>query len=228
MDGDLRKQAETTLFTQGWLARQSEAFRAEVSRRMVVQIHPPENIVYRLLDPSGGIYGLVSGALAVSFAAADGSTSVLQLGRRGAWVGIVPFLTGEPRKGELRCLTECVLAHLSRASMEAMVLKEPDTSRVFAQIALENLEAALELLRILLLPRAEQRIAAALLRATRSGVDPVPLGQADISTITNVSPRRVSAAIKEFARRGLVEPGYRWIRICDAEGLRVMVTGLSK
>lgn len=83
--------------------------------------------------------------------------------------------------------------------------------------------ASAQLRSILMMPRADQRVAAALLRAARSGSDPVPLGQSDLSAIANVSPRQVSTAIKAFARSGLIAPGYRRIRILDAEGLRTLV-----
>lgn len=223
MDRFNRAKAEAVLLEQGWLSQQPEAFQVELFRWSVVQSLVAGTVVYRLNDPPGGIYGLVSGALAVGFAIDSGEVSLLQHSVKGGWIGVVPFLSGGPRLAEVRAATDCIVMHLPLAAMEAMAARDPAAVRSFAQIALGNLESALELLRILMRPRSEQRIAGALLRAARSGVDPVPLTQRELATITNTSPRQVSAALRTFAGQGLIEPGYRAIRIVDPAGLRAAI-----
>ena len=219
MDRLNRQAAEEVLLSRGWLSRQTEGFQAELSRWSVVQSMEAGSTVYRLNDPPGGIYGLVSGALAVSFETVLDGPRLLQHGALGSWIGVVPFLTGGPRLAELSAATDCVVLHVPLAAMEAMAARDPAAVRAFAQIAVENIASLLALLGILLLPTAERRIAASLIRAAESGSDPIPMTQADLAGITNASLRQVSAALRNLARQGLIEPGYRAIRVLDADGL---------
>lgn len=221
MDRITRELAHDVLSRQGWLSCQPEAFRQELFRWAVAQHVPAGTVIYRLNDPPGGLYGVVSGAVAISRRAGGGDARLPLHGTVGGWIGVAPFLTGGPREAGLRAAADCVLMQLPLAAMEAMAARDPAAIRAFAQIALAELDAALDLAAVLTLPTAERRIAGALLRAARSGVEPVPLTQADLAALANVSLRQVSGSLRVLARAGLIEPGYRVIRICDPEGLRL-------
>ena len=80
MDRLNRRHAEAVLVNHGWLAGQTEAFRAELFRWSVVQGMAAGTTVYRPHDPPGGIYGLVSGALAVNAESEEGTPVVLRHG----------------------------------------------------------------------------------------------------------------------------------------------------
>lgn len=220
MDLVTRQRAEETLSSRGWLAAETPEFRKELFRFAVMQVLPAGTVAYRVGDPPGGIYGLVAGALAVGFADAAEMPRLLQFAAVGSWIGVVPFLSDGVRLAELRAATDCRVMHVPLAAMEAMAARDPAAIRAFARILLANLEAALDLLRILMLPTAERRIAAALLRAGQSGGSPIPITQAELAAITNTSHRQVSETLRVLARQGLVEAGYRAIRLLDAEGLR--------
>lgn len=210
-----RRHAEAVLVNHGWLSGQTEPFRAELFRWSVVQSMAMGTIVYHPHDPPGGIYGLVSGALAISAETEGASPIVLRHGAPGVWLGASPFLTGGPRLVELRAASDCVVMHLPLAAMEVMAAQDPGAVRAFAQIVVANYVSLMELLQILLLPGSERRIAATLLRAARAGADPVPMTQAELAQSTNTSLRQVSATLRGFAEQGLVEPGYRAIRVLD-------------
>lgn len=201
--------------------------RQSVLRNAAVQTYPAGSVVYRADDPPGGIYGVAAGALAVGFSAEEMSPHLLQLGAPGGWTGIVPFLTGGRRLADLRAASDCTLMHLPLSEMEAMALADPTAIRSFAQITVANLEVLIEVLRIVLLPGSERRIASALLFAMRSGVEPLPLSQDDVAVMANTSLRQVSAAVRRFAAAGWIEPGYRSIRVVAVDRLREIATGSS-
>ena len=56
-------RARDVLSSIGWLSRQPATFQDEVFRRSVPVQYATGDIVYRLGDKPGGIYGIVSGAL---------------------------------------------------------------------------------------------------------------------------------------------------------------------
>lgn len=218
-----QEQTEKRLAQAGWLSRQPEDFRTEVFRRAILQSFSAGTLIYRAQDPAGGIYGVVSGTVAVVSGTSRSVPVQIHYGTSRGWIGIGPFLTGGPRQVELRAVTDCALMHLPLAAMEQMVARDPEAIRMFAQVALANLEVALQVIHDLLLPDAARRVAAALLRATRTEDQPIPLSQAELGAMANVSVRQVNTALQDFVAKGWLQQRYRSLTVTDAAALGAFV-----
>ncbi len=95
-------RARDVLSSIGWLSRQPEAFQEEVFRRSVPVRYAAGDVIYRLGDPLGGIYGVVSGAVIASMAPPRAVPHIIHVLTPGGWTGEGPFLSREPRRIELR------------------------------------------------------------------------------------------------------------------------------
>jgi CRP/FNR family cyclic AMP-dependent transcriptional regulator len=216
----MRLKAEQILSRSGWLAEQPEQFRGLVLSRCQLQQYARGAPVYHIGDPLGGIYGIAAGALAISIAPGESGPHLAHLGREGTWIGEGPFLTRKPRRVELVAATDCVLMYLPLYVMERITADDPEASRRFAQIAMRNLDLALQVINDLMIAQPERRIAAALVRS--SGVQDEPIirvSQAELGALANVSRKLVNKALRQFSEAGWVEPGYSTIKIRDAQAL---------
>lgn len=220
-------EAVSSLLTTGWLSQQPEAFRNEVLARGHVQSFVPGAIVYRISDPPGGIYGLLRGTLAISLAPPHGAPRFFQFGIVGAWAGEGPFLTGQPRRAEMRALSHCDLFHLPLDAMERIAAHDPRAVRYFARITVGHFDVLARVIDDLLISQADRRIAAVLHRAGWLQSRVVPISQEDLGAMANASRKQVNAALARFEKQGWIAHSYRSIEISDAKALLHFASGVD-
>jgi CRP-like cAMP-binding protein len=83
-----------------------------------------------------------------------------------------------------------------------------------------------------LMPTAERRLAAKLLRAAGPDSDSgqlvqvaLPLSQAALAELACVSRSQVSRILRQWKKRGLIEIGYNKVRLLLIEGLHAIAKG---
>ncbi|MDI9848881.1 Crp/Fnr family transcriptional regulator [Rhodoblastus sp. 17X3] len=150
----------------GWLPLLPEAFRTEVLRRSALMRFAPGDTVFRLGDPAGGVYGLVTGALAVSLAPAGAMPRLTLLGVPGPWTGEGCFLTRKPRRCELQAIVKTTMFHLPLDAMDQMAALNPEVARYVALMLMMNVEYLFRVIHDLQKPEADRRIASVLQRTT--------------------------------------------------------------
>lgn len=214
-----KKVADALLRRSGWLSRQPDDFQREVIDRGRIQAYDPGDVVYRSGDPQGGIYGLIHGTLAISLAPSNRAARFFQFGVVGAWAGEGPFLTGEPRRVEMRAIDHCSLFHLPIDTMEQMATRDPLVVRYFARITVGHFDLLARVIDDLLIPAADRRIASVLHRAGWLHSRAVPISQADLGGMANASRKQVNAALSKFQQRGWIKTAYRSIEVINANGL---------
>ena len=216
-----RDSAESILRQNGWLSHQPEAFRSEVLRRCILQYFPPGEVIYRLGDDLGGIYGLVGGTVTINAAPPDHTPRLINIGAHGFWTGEGCFLTRQPRRIELRTLVETWLMYLPLDQMDQMASADPMVAHNFGQIIMSTVDAFIRVIHDLQKVDPDRRIASVLQRSASIGKHPLPLTQTEIGTMARASRRQVNVALKRFAENGWLETSYRSITILNAEKLRL-------
>lgn len=220
-----RTEAEQIMRGSGWLALLPEEFRSEVLQRSALMHFAPGEAVFRLDDPAGGIYGLVTGTVSVSLAPTDTTPRLILLGIPGRWTGEGCFLTRKPRRGELRAVVETTMMHLPLDVMDQMAAKDPEVMHHIALMLMMNVELLFRIIHDLQKPEAGRRIASVLQRTAWIGEIPIPLTQSEIGIMANASRKQVNAAIRRFAEAGWLTNTYRAITITDPEALRRFAEG---
>ncbi|QGN00062.1 Crp/Fnr family transcriptional regulator [Methylocystis parvus] len=216
-----KAKADRILSGAGWLSEQPEAFRAEVLQRSKLLRYAPGDVVFRLGDPIGGIYGLVDGTVAANIAPPMSIPRLIHLGAPGHWTGEGCFFTRHPRRGELRAIVETWMMHLPLEAMDQIAALDPQAARHFAQILMVTFTTLVRVIHDLQKPEATRRIASVLNRATWIGDRPIPLSQAEFGAMANASRKQVNAALQCFAAEGWLTHTYRSITIVNAEALRL-------
>jgi CRP-like cAMP-binding protein len=204
----------------GWLSLLPSAFREEVLRRSILLHFSPGQVVFRVGDPVGGMYGLVHGILAINTAPATDTPRLIHLGVPGAWTGEGCFMTRQPRRGEMRALTDTWMMHLPLDAMDKMAARNPELIRFFAICTVLTFDLLVRIIHDLQKPKVDRRIAAVLQRLTWVGPVPIPLTQAELGVMVNASRKQVNATLQRFAADGWITNTYHTITINDAESLR--------
>jgi CRP-like cAMP-binding protein len=216
------------LAENGWLAAMPDAFRDAILRHCELQEFMAGDTIYLAGDPPGGIYGICKGALGMTSALGSANSPIGHVGQPGAWTGLGPLLTGQPRRATLQAITPLLLAHVPLQPLQQLLSENPHWWLHFAQELLMEFDVVTSVANDLLIRSPTRRCAATLLRvANCRQQDPLssrpvvaPISQAMLAEMTNLSRSAISPILSNFSRQGLTRSDYREITLLDVPGLR--------
>jgi CRP-like cAMP-binding protein len=218
-------RARDILSAIGWLSGQPEDFQAEVFKRAVPVRYSAGDVIYRVGEPPGGIYGIVSGAVIVNVAPPSATPHLLHLLTPGSWIGEGAFLSRDRRRIGLQAAIDSSAVYLPLDLMDQIAGRDPMATRRFTQILIMNLDIVLRAFYDLQEPDEYRRIARALRRVAALENTPVPLAQAALGMLANASRKTVNAALRRFAGSGWVTTAYRSVTVTNLEGLTRFAEG---
>lgn len=144
------------------------------------------------------------------------------------WLISRTILPGEAWVTTLTAQSPVVLLRIPRASMVQMLTEDPllnvhilrNISAIFSRMTVALSDA--------LIRQPEQRCAAVMLRIIEQrfeGDTPaeIPIGQTELAGMANLSRQKVNEVLRAMATAGLVQPGYRRIRVLAPARLRAML-----
>jgi CRP-like cAMP-binding protein len=212
--------------TRGWLSRQPQAFRNRIikmGRQLRLDRGAP---VFHMGDQEGGVYGIVSGGVAVLGGTAWQLPALAHIERAGDWFGHGPVLHGGNRILTFVAAEPTVLLHVPLEPLRHQMREDADFAGRLAQMADASTAAVIWMARDLLIPNSARRLAAVLLRITAMGeapptdADGYAMTQAELGEMANASRNQVNRVLGILRRAGLVAIGYNRIRLLDVEGLK--------
>lgn len=216
-------EAGRVLRAEGWLAAQSQEFQQTLLAGATLRRYRAGEVVYRLGDPLGGIYGLVEGAMSCTIGPPHYASRMLYLGVAGSWVGEGPFLSRQPRRIGLACAVASWMVQVPLPYLDRMAAADPDVFRRITLILMGNLDVLVRAFCSQQDLDERRRVAAALLRLPLKERVAVPISQADLGVMSNASRKMVNFALKEFAASGWIAKGYRSVTLLDRGQLEVFV-----
>ncbi len=215
-----QEQAQRVMRTGAWLAHMGEPFQSNLLRNAHLQKFAPGQVIYRHGDTGGGMYGLVAGSLTINSAPPDSTPILIHLGMPGAWTGEGPFLTGQPRRIEMRALGLAWMMHVPLDALEQMAAQDPRVVRAISVNTAFTVDVLVRIIHDLQKRDVERRIAAVVERAGWLGDMPIPLSQSDLGVMANASRKQVNAAMQSFVSAGWITSTYRSITVTNPLALR--------
>lgn len=212
-------KARQILVTDGWLSAQPEAFRSMVLDQSRLLRFSPGDLIYDVLDPPAGIYGLVEGVVSVTATPLSTVPRVGHVCWPGQWIGIGSYISREPRRVGIRAAIETWMMYLPLEAMDQIERQDPAAVRRFAQILMGDYDIVLRAFLSLQKMDADRRVAATLQRISLEGV-PIPLTQTALGEMANTSRKHANAALRRFEANGWLATHYRAITIKNAAALR--------
>jgi CRP/FNR family transcriptional regulator, cyclic AMP receptor protein len=214
------------LHRRGWAARQP----AEFVSRLIAMSHPIKlrrgDTLYSEGDAAGGIFGLLTGGLAIEISGSGFSPRFGHIHRAGIWLGHGPILNNGARTMGFLATDDSSLVHVSLHGLRQLMIEDSETARRLGDMANDGMNIATTVIRDLLIPNSARRVAAVLLRVTAvtEGIEPSDgrgfhLTQELISEMANVSRHTCMRIMNQFRDLGWLVNTYGHIRIHRPEAM---------
>ena len=219
-------QLEKVFSTRGWLSRQPPRFRTTfigLGRLIALQSGAP---VFRTGDESGGVFGIVSGGVAVFGGTPWQRPELAHIERAGDWFGHGPVLRGGTRSLTFVAAEPSTLLQVPLERLRPQLQSDPDFAARLAQMADASTETVIGVARDLLIRDSARRLAAVLLRVTAAGDMPpdneqgYALTQAQLGEMANISRHHVNRILAMMRRAGWIDVRYNRIRLLDVAALK--------
>jgi CRP-like cAMP-binding protein len=210
-----------------WFRQLPEPLQLEFVRRSAVRAYRRGQVVTRAGSPVEGLYGLLEGRLLVTRPVGSDAEDLIHVGEPGFWIGEYSLLTGDAAVVGTVAATASRVLLLPRRAFERMVDAEPRWYPPFSALALERYALMVRQLSDTRLLTPENRLRARLAdlvelrRAERFGTGPVVLrlSQEELARIVGVSRQTLNVLLATLRATGLIDVGFRSLRIPDPERL---------
>lgn len=198
-----------------WLKVLPAPATAELFQRARILTAGNGELIYDLEDETGGIFALLDGVAGVRTDNPQMETVTGHLLGPGSWFGELAFLARSPRTVGIVTLTECQILYVRRQVLTDLASAEPLLWRALALLAAKNSGIAYRVARDMMIPSPRDRLLSVLERLRDSiGPDqPIPLPQEELARMCALSRGATSKLLRQMVREGLVQSGYRQIRL---------------
>lgn len=180
-------------------------------------------------DTDAGIWGVVSGQVAITSGMNNADAPLGLLRHPGYWGGIAP-LFGEPRLANVSARLPSVILFVPYQALRQMLDTNPSWWEHFGTLAHMHVKNHGQLAGDLMLPDTRARMAAILLHQAgvrNEGESAVTLvvTQEELGHISNMSRQPSGRLLRDFDAEGLIGIGYRRITVLQPEALRRVASG---
>ena len=225
------RAAHDVVTGQGWLSYTPSAFRQAVLRNCSLEAHEAGSVLYSVGDPPGGLFGLVSGGLAISTAAEERGPYLAHFARPGTWFGEGSVISGQPRKVGLAVTRDAEILSLPLNAFRTIAQADPESWRFLSLVTLGHLDVAVGASDDLMIRDHFKRSVAVLLRlgGCRNAASPAPVPvevdvtQEDLANIANIARTTAGAVLRELEKSGMVQLSYRHVRLLKPDAMRAML-----
>ncbi len=218
---------------EGWFGKAPAEFQDAMLGRCVWRTYPAGQAIHRTTDPHADFYGIVDGTVDLFSRHGIGDNPLLHLMHEGAWFGYGSIATGGSPHLSVLARVETLLAVVPVRVVHEVLASRPEWWRIFTLAMLEALAVTLGAYADILIPEKERRCACGLLRITgllpprRSRPDraEVTVTQQELADLVNVSRTTLLQILRQFEREGLIEQGYRSVRVLRPAELEAVARG---
>ena len=212
-----------------WFRQLPAALQDAVIRHAVVRSFRRGQVICRAGRRPEGLYGLLEGRVHVTRAVGSDGEDLVHVGEPGFWIGEYALLTRGPAIVDTVAATAVRMLLLPHAAFERLVETEPRWYRPFALLALERYALMVAQLTDIRSLAPEERLRARLanilalrrLERFRAGAVVLHLSQEELARMVGVSRQTLNALLGRLRDDGLVEIGFRSLRIPDPSRLPV-------
>lgn len=176
--------------------------------------------------PSEGLFAVLEGQVAVMRWVAPDEPTLLDVAERGAWQREYAALSGEHPVVSYAAQSDATILLIPDATVQRL-LGDPIVFNHLARLAIERYGRALRWITEAhgLQPESLLRTRLAELVEMRRADHPeakseIRLSQSDIAALVGISRQTANAILKRLEEQGLIEIGFRKIRVPDPKALR--------
>lgn len=194
-----------------------------VSRRPVVRCSPGFRIYLQGSEPTC-FYFLKEGRVKSYIQSEDGAEQALTVFETGSLFGEASFFDGLPRLSSAVALTPCQLVPIDSELVSEHFSKNPALAMSMVKYLAQKVRMLSDRLDHISFRPVKWRVAEHILSLSPAD-DFVRCNQEEIAAAVSASRVTVSRILNELARDGLVQLGYRKLKIVDRAELKIRCMG---
>jgi CRP-like cAMP-binding protein len=227
VDSDRRNEIQRFLSAGEWFGDLAPALQDLILSRSIVRKYAKGQVISVEESPPDFLFAVLEGTVYAVRDVGGGEESLIHVGEPGFWYGAAHLLTGSPTVATLLAHTPVRALILSKAQFDRILAEDPRHYAAFAKLALDRYRVLVSMLAELrdLAPEARLRGRLASLAKLRmqdrrhAGAVSLAVSQADLARMVGVSRQTLNALLGRLSRAGLIEVGFRRIRVLDAARL---------
>jgi CRP-like cAMP-binding protein len=206
-----------------WFGGLPDKLQDRIAQGSIVRTFGKGDFIIQEGVPTEGMFAVLEGQVRVMRRVADAHEVLVHVGEVGFWFGEYGTMTGAPSIGSIIADSPVRALSLPTSEFERIVDEEPRYFRAFANLLFERYAVLFRYMGETHSLTTEEwlRTRLADLVATRRGDSPtsdptsITVSQADLATMIGVSRQTLNALLTRLEARGLIEVGYRSIRVLD-------------
>jgi CRP-like cAMP-binding protein len=229
----MEHKAGAELLTRiGWLSRQSAAFQRALLEITDWRVVAPGETISRAGDETGGIWAIAAGQIGMMSGLGTTESPIGDIQLPGSWGGTGPIFH-KPRGADATARVESLLAFVPQPRLLRLLAANPIWWQAVGEINTDLMFRYAIGLVDMSLRDPRHRCVAVLLRLCdcrlRDNAAAMPVtimcSQDEFGAMTNLSRQAAGGILRDIARQGHIEVGYRSIMLVNAAPLRAMIDG---
>lgn len=176
-------------------------------------------IIYLQNSPAEQFYYIVSGRVRTYISGEDGSEKLLTDYQSGNLFGEAAFFDQRPRVSNAVALSDCRLVSVNREQITEIIRQNPSVAMALLKYLARTVRLLSGQLDDITFLQADQRLARFLLGAFAEQ-NIINCSQEELATTIGVSRVTVSRTLRELARDGILQTGYRSLILLNREKLK--------
>ena len=184
------------------------------------------NVLYMQGDQSSNLYLVKSGRVRMFYIGDNGKEVTYRIIGEGQLIGEAAFLS-HLQQASISAVIDTILITCPIQSLYPHILKHRELNRIIFELLTENYTQLCNQIKRLTISDSTKRVASYLVDLTEDDQEDLgivnhtlPYTQEELSVCLNLHRTTVAKILAVFAKKGLVQLGYRKIQIIDANGLR--------
>lgn len=178
-------------------------------------------------DDDDELVHLLYNGLAKLVLAGDRRPVTLSVLHRGALIGDLRLLIGNPKAVEMQAVSDVTLLSIPSSRFLDLVRVSPQLTRVWLDSLAERVLALQDRLGETLAGTLDQRVAVTLLDQM-DGADVFGYSQTLLAELLGVQRSSVSRVLSQFQRDGLVDVAYRRVAVLEPAGLAAVASNQTR
>jgi CRP/FNR family transcriptional regulator, cyclic AMP receptor protein len=218
---------------EGWFGRAPQEFQEAVLSRCTWVTCPAGRPIYQTTDKHVNFCGIVEGAVEIYSRFGAGDNPLLHIVHEGSWIGYGTVVGRSAPRVAATARVDTLMAAVPDRTLRALLEGRPEWWELIGRGIMEYGDTAISAYADSLIQDNYRRCACNLLRITgqvfprrsRPERTDVPVTQDELAAMVKVSRTTLVQVLRQLESCGMVEPGYRKLRISDVQGLSALAAG---
>lgn len=223
MQEDENRQIRRLLSAGEWFGGLPPALQELIVSRSTVRKFGKGQVLSVEESVPRALFAVLEGHVHVVREIGTGDEGLLHVGEVGFWFGEFALLTGKPTVVTILAGSPVRALVLPKAQFDRILSEEPRYYRAFAALVFDRYAALVRAIAEIRELAPEARLRSRLVAMARlqdqdrrdAGPASFPLSQADLARMVGVSRQTLNSILGSLAQAGLIELGFRRIRVLD-------------